>query len=599
MVTLFSNPVPVLILLGVLLVVYFAWALLPGFLAKSKGRSFWGFFALGILSPLVLTIVVLCLKDRKSADEETEQIVFDTEAPAVLEVTESVADEDASAAMEDADAQAAENCDAAVADEKVVSDEEAAAAEGAAMDEEAAIDEEAAMDEEAAVDEEAEAEKKPVNQNKKRVIIAVVVSVLAIAAIFVCTFFAVKLALQDIAGEMIFDPDGAYAQNDVTALSDYSVPEATPVDENMMTVIAVDRDGNPAMTNAEMQIWYWNEFTSFMQQYGSYSSWFGLDYNSPLSSQPSLEENLSWEQMFLKSAASNKSVNYALAQAAYANGYTLSEEDQQTINDFSAADGSLAQAAAEAGYTDVNEYIQLYYGTGVTLDTYVDYVKECLAHNYAYQLLQTEIEASITDDAISAYYDEHAEEMEANRVLKLNNVSVRHILITPEGEQDETTGDYSEEAWEAAKEKADEIYALWQEDPTEDNFSTLANENSDDGGSNTTGGLYENFDTDDMVEEFSDWAFDPSREYGDTDIVKTSYGYHIMFFVEQTDTKGWVETTREQLLSSLFNERIDALCEEYPLNFDYTKVRLFDWITFTMNLNSETADTEATAAPEG
>lgn len=599
MVTLFSNSVPVLILLGVSLVLYIAWALLPGFLAKSKGRSFWGFFALGILSPLVLTIVVLCLKDRKSADEEAEQIVFDTEAPAVLEVTESVADEDASAAMEEADAQAAENSDAAVADEKVVSDEEAAAAEGAAMDEEAAIDEEAAMDEEAAIDEEAEAEKKPVNQNKKRVIIAVVVSVLAIAAIFVCTFFAVKLALQDIAGEMIFDPDGAYAQNDVTALSDYSVPEATPVDENMMTVIAVDRDGNPAMTNADMQIWYWNEFTSFMQQYGSYSSMFGLDYNSPLSSQPSLEENLSWEQMFLKSAASNKSVNYALAQAAYANGYTLSEEDQQTINDFAAADGSLAQAAAEAGYTDVNEYIQLYYGTGVTLDTYVDYVKECLAHNYAYQLLQTEIEASITDDAISAYYDEHAEEMEANRVLKLNNVSVRHILITPEGEQDETTGDYSEEAWEAAKEKADEIYALWQEDPTEDNFSTLANENSDDGGSNTTGGLYENFDTDDMVEEFSDWAFDPSREYGDTDIVKTSYGYHIMFFVEQTDTKGWVETTREQLLSSLFNERIDALCEEYPLNFDYTKVRLFDWITFTMNLNSETADTEATAAPEG
>ena len=599
MVTLFSNPVPVLILLGISLVLYIAWALLPGFLAKSKGRSFWGFFALGILSPLVLTIVVLCLKDRKSADEEAEQIVFDTEAPAVLEVTESVADEDASAAMEEADAQAAENCDAAVADEKVVSDEEAAAAEEAAMDEEAAIDEEAAMDEESAVDEEAEAEKKPVNQNKKRVIIAVVVSVLAIAAIFVCTFFAVKLALQDIAGEMIFDPDGAYAQNDVTALSDYSVPEATPADENMMTVIAVDRDGNPAMTNADMQIWYWNEFTSFMQQYGSYASMFGLDYNSPLSSQPSLEENLSWEQMFLKSAATNKSVNYALAQAAYANGYTISEEDQQTINDFSAADGSLAQAAAEAGYTDVNEYIQLYYGTGVTLDTYVDYVKECLAHNYAYQLLQTEIEASITDDAISAYYDEHAEEMEANRVLKLNNVSVRHILITPEGEQDETTGDYSEEAWEAAKEKADEIYALWQEDPTEDNFSTLANENSDDGGSNTTGGLYENFDTDDMVEEFSDWAFDPSREYGDTDIVKTSYGYHIMFFVEQTDTKGWVETTREQLLSSLFNERIDALCEEYPLNFDYTKVRLFDWITFTMNLNLETADTEATAAPEG
>ena len=587
MVTLFSNSVPVLILLGASLVLYLAWALLPGFLAKSKGRSFWGFFALGILSPLVLTIIVLCLKDR-CAEEAPQQEENEAEGSSAGEETETLSDGEASADGEEAespDAELPDTAEVSADGEIAVSDEDA--------EEAASIGEET---EETAVDE--GIEKKPANKNKKRVIAAVAVSVAAILAISACIFFAVRLALGS-AGEPIFDPDGAYGQNDVTTVTNYSVAEATPVDANMMTVIAVDRDGNPAMTNADMQIWYWNDFTSFMEQYGNYASMFGLDYYSPLSSQPSLEENLSWEQMFLKSAATNKSVNYALAQAAYADGYTISEEDQKTIDDFTSAEGSLAQAAAEAGYSDVNEYIQLYYGTGITLETYIDYVKECLAHNYEYQLLQADIEGSITDEAISEYYDAHAEEMEASRVLKVNNVSVRHILITPEGEQDETTGDYSEEAWEAAKEKADELYALWQEDPTEDNFSTLANENSDDGGSNTTGGLYENFDTDDMVEEFSDWAFDSGRVYGDTGIVKTSYGYHIMFFVEQTDTKGWVETTREQLLSSLFNERIDALCEEYPLNFDYTKIRLFDWITFTINANSETANTEATAAPEG
>lgn len=587
MVTLFSNSVPVLILLGASLVLYLAWALLPGFLAKSKGRSFWGFFALGILSPLVLTIIVLCLKDR-SAEEAPQQEENEAEGSSAGEETETLSDGDASADGEEAESPDAELPDAA----EVSADGEIAASDEDA-EEAATIREET---EETAVDE--GIEKKPANKNKKRVIAAVAVSVAAILAISACIFFAVRLALGS-AGEPIFDPDGAYGQNDVTTVTNYSVAEASPVDANMLTVIAVDRDGNPAMTNADMQIWYWNDFTSFMEQYGNYASMFGLDYYSPLSSQPSLEENLSWEQMFLKSAVTNKSVNYALAQAAYADGYTISEEDQQTIDDFTSAEGSLAQAAAEAGYSDVNEYIQLYYGTGITLETYIDYVKECLAHNYEYQLLQADIEGSITDEAISEYYDAHAEEMEASRVLKVNNVSVRHILITPEGEQDETTGDYPEEAWEAAKEKADELYALWQEDPTEDNFSTLANENSDDGGSNTTGGLYENFDTDDMVEEFSDWAFDSGRVYGDTGIVKTSYGYHIMFFVEQTDTKGWVEPTREKLLSELFNERIDALCEEYPLNFDYTKIRLFDWITFTINANSETANTEATAAPEG
>ena len=34
-----------------------------------------------------------------------------------------------------------------------------------------------------------------------------------------------------------------------------------------------------------------------------------------------------------------------------------------------------------------------------------------------------------------------------------------------------------------------------------------------------------------MVEEFDAWCFDPDREPGDTDIVETTYGYHIMYYV--------------------------------------------------------------------
>ena len=590
MVTFFSNPGPVLILLGAAIVISVVWALLPGFLAKSKGRSFWGFFFLGILSPLVVSIIVLCLKDRKTA-EDTETAAEEADSEETGNAEQS-ADE----AAETADVDEAAD---AVVDEAVSEDAEVVSEELPEDTESAEIVEEASEDAPAMAEEISE-EVKPVNKNKKRILITVIVSVIAIAAISACCFFAVKLALQRGSGEPIFDKFGAYGLNEVTEQTSYSVPEATPFDDNMMTVIAIDRDGNPAMTNSDLQIWYWNEFTNFMQQYGSYASMFGLDYTQPLSAQPSMEDGLSWEQMFLKSAVSIKGVNYALAQAAYANGYTISEEDQKVIDDFTSPEGSIAQAAAEAGYTDVDSYIQLYYGTGITLDTYVDYVKECLAHNYQYQLIQDEVEKALTDDAISAYYDEHAEEMEANRILKVNNVSVRHILIAPEGEKDAETGEFSEEAWAAAEEKANEIYAQWEKDPTEDNFAELANENSTDGGSNTTGGLYENFDTDDMVEEFSDWAFDPSREYGDSGIVKTSYGYHIMFFVGQTDTQGWMESTKEQLMNEQLSQRVDDLCAEYPLRFDYTKISLFDWLTFTVNLNAETAATEETAAvPEG
>ena len=34
-----------------------------------------------------------------------------------------------------------------------------------------------------------------------------------------------------------------------------------------------------------------------------------------------------------------------------------------------------------------------------------------------------------------------------------------------------------------------------------------------------------------MVTEFNNWIFDDARKAGDVEIVKTSYGYHIMYFV--------------------------------------------------------------------
>ncbi len=40
------------------------WALLPGFIAKKKGRSFWGYYFLSfIITPLISLIVTLCLRD--------------------------------------------------------------------------------------------------------------------------------------------------------------------------------------------------------------------------------------------------------------------------------------------------------------------------------------------------------------------------------------------------------------------------------------------------------------------------------------------------------------------------------------------------------
>ena len=109
---------------------------------------------------------------------------------------------------------------------------------------------------------------------------------------------------------------------------------------------------------------------------------------------------------------------------------------------------------------------------------------------------------------------------------------VRHILVKAEADE---SGAYTEEAKAAAREKAEEIYAQWQAgDKTEDSFAALANEMSEDAGSNTRGGLYDAVAKNQMVKEFDAFCFEGHKP-GDTAIVygeTSSYaGYHIMYYV--------------------------------------------------------------------
>lgn len=118
-------------------------------------------------------------------------------------------------------------------------------------------------------------------------------------------------------------------------------------------------------------------------------------------------------------------------------------------------------------------------------------------------------------------------------------VNVRHILVPYEGG---TTGEngqktYTDEEKAAAKAKAEELLAQFTSgDATEDAFAALAKENSTDGGSKENGGLYEDVYPGQMVRNFNDWCFDESRKPGDTGIVESDYGVHVMYFVGDSKT---------------------------------------------------------------
>ena len=146
-------------------------------------------------------------------------------------------------------------------------------------------------------------------------------------------------------------------------------------------------------------------------------------------------------------------------------------------------------------------------------------------------------------------------------------VNVRHILVKPAHPTDEakdahTDGEtYSAEEWAAAKAAAEEIYAEWKSgEATEDSFAALANEKSDDG-DGTTGGLYQNVTPGQMVQAFNDWCFDSSRKSGDTGIVETQYGYHVMYFVGTSDI-----TYRTSLIESDLRSADVAAWQEEMVN---------------------------------
>ena len=86
--------------------------------------------------------------------------------------------------------------------------------------------------------------------------------------------------------------------------------------------------GDHEISNAELNYFYMDAVNNFYSTYGSYASLLGLDVTKPLDEQVSDEETgLTWADDFLASAKSNAQAVYAMADAAEAAGFSLSDEE--------------------------------------------------------------------------------------------------------------------------------------------------------------------------------------------------------------------------------------------------------------------------------
>ena len=408
---------------------------------------------------------------------------------------------------------------------------------------------------------------------------------------------------------------------------------------------------NHEVSGAELNYYYIDAINTMFSGDNSYLIQMGmLDPYVPLNQQQCMFGEGSWADYLMDYALSSLKQNYAMADAAAAEGYTLPEKYMSTVD--STIEDKAAQAAAN-GYPNFESYLKTLYGKGATEEGYRAYIEtSVLAQAYYYHrsegltFTDEEIKAQIeqnpsnytfytynhyfvdasaflqggtaNEDGTTTYTEEEraAAAAEAKKVADaltattvtdvdaLDNLikvlcgqeeaskaysrilgtnisngeavaqwvtaegrvtgdkvalpseitseegpayisgynvvffvevdenlqevnAVRHILVSFEG----TT----EEEKAATLAKAEALLNEWKAgEATEASFAAMANERSEDG-DGTNGGLYSNVGLNTgYVEPFENWAADESRQAGDTGIVETVYGYHIMYFVGET-----------------------------------------------------------------
>ena len=220
-------------------------------------------------------------------------------------------------------------------------------------------------------------------------------------------------------------------------------------------------------------------------------------------------------------------------------------EGISTVEEFDAAIAALpmnAERTDVASFSSNDEiYTDLFTGYAEWMS---DPARKAGDMTYVPSITNTTDEAGNPVERISGYYVVMFGTSNDNNYPLAN---VRHILVAFEGgSYDSNTGvtTYSEEEKAAAKSEALKIHNEWSSGAaTEESFASLANEKSDDG-DGTTGGLYEDIYPGQMVDAFENWCFD-DRKPGDTGIIETEYGQHIMYYSGDSDV-----TYRDHLITN-------------------------------------------------
>ncbi len=373
---------------------------------------------------------------------------------------------------------------------------------------------------------------------------------------------------------------------DETAKGTYTASDEEAIAAGDVVVATL---GDYTLTNGQLQVYYWMEVQSFLSQYGSYAPYFGLDISQRLDTQVCgvSENGETWQQFFLASALNTWKNHQVMAAEAEKAGFRLDDATQAELDSLPA---NLEQNALMYGLESAEALLAYNVGAAATMEDYLHFMGLYYPGSMYFDAL---VEAQSPSEAeLEAYFTEHEQTYQESGLTREDKyVDVRHVLIMPEGADSSTirTETFDEAAWETSRVKAEELLAQWEKgDTSEDSFAALVMEHSDDG-SAANGGLYTDVTKGQMVEAFENWCFDPARQTGDYGIVKTEFGYHLMFFVGSRPV--WPEYVKTDMSNQRASDLLNGLLEQYTMEADFSKVLLA-----YVDLDGEAE--EETSAPE-
>ena len=292
---------------------------------------------------------------------------------------------------------------------------------------------------------------------------------------------------------------------------------------------------------AEFDFYYYTIYSNY-KQYASYGAVpTGADGSFDLTAACGLKgyETQTWGDYIKSSALKQLQDTYILASYAQADGMTITAADQTTIDNFYTS----VQTYADSASMSLDEYLTTMYGTAVSKAALEPVINRyLLAGDY-----MTSLKAAytFTDAEKEAFYTANASSYTNTDLPK-----VRHILFwAPVGVANTT--DATDEELAAAKALADAALAkvTSYDSMVSVGAAALADGTAQESAEYTVA-------TGDMVAEFEDWCYDTARKPGDTGIVKTEYGYHVMYYVGTE--KDWEADAISSLSSDKYNTYITA-----------------------------------------